>query len=211
MSTENGPAQRAEQGVLPSTYINLEKAKALIIDDNAQALDIIATVLSSFGLRDIVRAASAAEALVAVKRASFDLILSDASMPEMDGYEFIHKLRRTGQDDTRITPVILVTGHTRRSQVIKARDCGANLMIAKPITPTILLERIYWVAKGDRMFVETDDYVGPDRRFKQQGPPAEFPEGRRRGDVSIDLGAAETPNLSQDELDSMVKPQRIAR
>jgi CheY-like chemotaxis protein len=197
--------------VLPSTYINLERAKALIVDDNAQALDIIATVLSSFGLRDIVRAASAAEALEILKRTSFDLILSDASMPEMDGYEFIHRVRRTGQDSARITPVILVTGHTRRSQVIKARDCGANLMVAKPITPTILLERIYWVARGDRMFVETDDYVGPDRRFKQEGPPADFPEGRRRDDVSIDLGAAETPNLSQDELDSMVKPQRIAQ
>jgi CheY-like chemotaxis protein len=197
--------------VLPSTYINLEKARALIIDDNAQALDIIATVLSSFGLRDIVRASGGAEALEILKRASFDLILTDANMPEMDGYEFIHKLRRTGQDSNRVTPVIVVTGHTRRSQVFKARDCGANLMVAKPITPTILLERIFWVAKGDRMFVETDDYVGPDRRFKQEGPPAEFPDGRRRDDVSLDLGVAETPNLSQDELNSMVKPQRIAQ
>lgn len=197
--------------MLPSTYINLEKARALIIDDNAQALDIIATVLSSFGLRDIVRASGGAEALEILKRASFDLILTDANMPEMDGYEFIHKLRRTGQDSNRVTPVIVVTGHTRRSQVFKARDCGANLMVAKPITPTILLERIFWVAKGDRMFVETDDYVGPDRRFKQEGPPAEFPDGRRRDDVSLDLGVAETPNLSQDELNSMVKPQRIAQ
>lgn len=197
--------------MLPSTYINLEKARALIVDDNAQALDIIATVLSSFGLRDIVRAGSAGEALEILKRTSFDLILSDASMPEMDGYEFIHKLRRTGQDANRVTPVIVVTGHTRRSQVLKARDCGANLMVAKPITPTILLERIFWVAKGDRMFVETDDYVGPDRRFKQEGPPAEFPDGRRRDDVSLNLGVAETPNLSQDELNSMVKPQRIAQ
>jgi CheY-like chemotaxis protein len=197
--------------MLPSAHINLDRAKALVVDDNSQALDIIVTVLASFGLRDVVRAASAVEAMELVKRHAFDLILTDAQMPDMDGYEFVHWLRRTGSDASRVTPAILVTGHTRRAHVLKARDCGANFIVAKPITPTILLERIFWVAKGERMFVETDSYVGPDRRFKQVGPPAEFPDGRRRDDVSIDLGDAAAPNLSQDELDNMVKPQKIAK
>lgn len=196
--------------MLPSAYLNLEKAKALVVDDNSQALDIIVGVLSSFGLRDIVRADNATEGIEQLKRHAFDLVLTDGEMPTMDGYEFIHWLRRNGSDASRVTPAILVTAHTRRSHVVKARDCGANFIIAKPITPKILLERIFWVAKGDRMFVETDNYVGPDRRFKQEGPPADFPEGRRRDDVPIEIGAAETPNMSQEELDNLVKPQKAA-
>lgn len=196
--------------MLPSAYLNLEKAKALVVDDNAQALDILVGVLASFGLRDIVRAESATEGMEQVKRNAFDLILTDGEMPGMDGYEFVHWLRRNGADASRVTPAILVTAHTRRSHVVKARDCGANFIIAKPITPKILLERIFWVAKGDRMFVETDNYVGPDRRFKQEGPPADHPDGRRRDDVPIEIGQAETPNMSQEELDNLVKPQKAA-
>ena len=55
-----------------------------------------------------------------------------------------------------------------------------------------------------------DTYIGPDRRFKQTGTPAEFPDGRRRDDVSGDLGAASGDNLSQEELNSMIAPQKAA-
>lgn len=192
-----------------SSYLNLEKATALVIDDNAQALDIIVSVLTSFGLRSIVRAGSALEAMEVVQRQPFDLILTDAHMPEMDGYEFVEWLRRKGPEPSRVTPTLVITAHTRRSQVLRARDCGANFIIAKPITPKVLLQRIFWVAKGDRMFIESEGYSGPDRRHKNLGPPAEHPNGRRRDDVPIELGAAAEPNMSQEQLDNLIKPQKV--
>jgi CheY-like chemotaxis protein len=192
-----------------SSYLNLDKAVALVVDDNAQALDIIVSVLSSFGLRNIVRASSAVEAVELVQRQSFDLILTDAHMPEMDGYEFVHWMRHKGPEAARVTPTVVITAHTRRSQVLKARDCGANFIIAKPITPKVLLQRIFWVAKGDRMFIESDGYCGPDRRHKNLGPPADHPDGRRRDDVSTELGKAEEPNMSQEQLDNLIKPQKV--
>ena len=193
-----------------TTRINLEKATALVIDDNQQALDLLSSVLASFGLRDQVRCTSAMEAVEVCKRRVFDLILTDGQMPVMDGYEFVHWLRREGGDAGRLTPTIVVTAHTRRAHVLRARDCGANFIVAKPISPKIILERIYWVAQSKRMFVETDTYIGPDRRFKQMGTPAEFPDGRRRDDVSGDLGAASGDNLTQEELNNMIAPQKAA-
>jgi hypothetical protein len=74
----------------------------------------------------------------------------------------------------------------------------------------VILERIYWVAQSKRMFVETETYIGPDRRFKQTGIPAEFPDGRRRDDVSGDLGSAAGDNLSQEELKNIIAPQKAA-
>jgi hypothetical protein len=64
---------------------------------------------------------------------------------------------------------------------VQGRDAGANFTIAKPITPKIVLERILWAAKEDRQFIECETYLGPDRRFKNDGPPSGA-KGRRRED-----------------------------
>ena len=51
-------------------------------------------------------------------------------------------------------------------------------------------------------------YIGPDRRFKREGPPAGM-EGRRADDVAGDLGDAAAPNMSQEEIDAMMKPSKV--
>lgn len=59
------------------------------------------------------------------------------------------------------------------------------------------------------MFIESDSYAGPDRRFRREGPPPGM-AGRRSGDLSAAVGHAETPNLSQDEIDSLMKPTKVS-
>ena len=129
-------------------------------------------------------------------------------MPEQDGYDFLRWLRRDSQEPNRYAPAILLTSHTRSSRIQWARDCGAHFVVTKPIQADVLLERIFWVAKDERMFIDCDAYVGPDRRFKFEGPPAGM-EGRRSSDLQADLGAASDPNMSQDELDAMLKVRKI--
>lgn len=193
-----------------TTRLNLENAAGLIVDDNAQALDLLASVLSSFGMKDLQRASSAMEAMEIVKARRIDIILTDGQMPVMDGYDFVRWLRHESGEATRTIPAIVVTAHSRRTQVMRARDCGANFIITKPITPKIILERILWVAQGRRMFLETDTYIGPDRRFKQSGMPADFPDGRRRDDKPAEVAALAGDNLSQDELNNIIAPQKVA-
>ncbi|MES2340440.1 MAG: response regulator [Pseudomonadota bacterium] len=193
-----------------TTRLNLENAAGLIVDDNAQALDLLASVLSSFGMKDLQRASSAMEAMEIVKARRIDIILTDGQMPVMDGYDFVRWLRHESGEQTRTIPAIVVTAHSRRTQVMRARDCGANFIITKPITPKIILERILWVAQGRRMFLETDTYIGPDRRFKQSGMPADFPDGRRRDDKPAEVAALAGDNLSQDELNNIIAPQKVA-
>lgn len=196
--------------MLASEQFNLEKARALVVDNSQQALDILCGVLTSFGLRQIVRKANGKEAQEELTAHSFDLILVDGQLPELDGYKLIHWLRRHRSEAIRMTPVIVVTAHTPRAKVIEARDCGANFTIAKPISPAVVLERILWVARSDRLFIECDAYVGPDRRWQFTGPPVDHPDGRRRDDKPADLGVAEGENLSQSELDNLIKPQKLA-
>ncbi|MEH0194840.1 response regulator [Caulobacter sp. CCNWLY153] len=192
----------------PSTRINLERATVLVLDDNGASLDILSGVVSGFGVRSLHRAESVKDAQALVKIHTFDLIISDVQMPEVDGYEFIQWLRREAPEQNRYVPVILVTGHTRISQVFKNRDAGSNFTVAKPITPKILLERIFWVAREERAFIECDTYIGPDRRFKHEGPPPGT-DGRRKDDLQGEVGNAQEPNMSQEEINNLMKVAKV--
>lgn len=194
--------------LLPSTRINLEKAVVLVLDDNGPSLDILSQVVSGFGVKQLHRADSVKDAQDLARTKTFDLIISDVQMPDVDGVEFIQWLRRDALEANRYIPVILVTGHTRKPDVLRIRDAGANFMVAKPITPKVLLERIFWVAREERPFIECDAYVGPDRRFKHEGPPPGT-DGRRRDDLPAEVGNAQEPNMSQDEINNLMKIAKV--
>ncbi|PIB94022.1 response regulator [Caulobacter sp. FWC2] len=194
--------------LLPSTRINLEKATVLVLDDNGASLDILSQVVSGFGVKQLLRAESVADAQTLIRTKIFDLVISDVQMPVTDGIEFIEWLRKEGGENNRYVPVILVTGHTRTSQIFKLRDAGSNYVVAKPITPKVLLERIVWVAREERQFIECDTYIGPDRRFKHEGPPPGT-DGRRKDDLPAEVGDAQTPNMSDDEIANLMRPAKV--
>lgn len=192
----------------PAIRINLERSVVLLVDDNPQALEALAGMVRGFGVRKQFKCKSGAEAMHIVKTQELDLIVIDSAMPDMDGYDFVRWLRREAQPEAQFTPVIMLTGHAARSMVEKSRDCGANFVMARPFTPEILLQRIFWVAKDERQMVKADSYVGPDRRFKNLGPPLGV-KGRRKDDLSGHIGAATDPNLDQMDIDQMFKPARV--
>lgn len=188
--------------------INLSKATCLAVDDSAMALEILSQVMFGFGIGKLIKCETAADAQKVVQEETLDLIISDGHMPSMDGYEFIRWVRGLADSPNRFVPILLATGETRLSRVFQARDSGANFVIAKPITPKVLLDRIFWMARDKRDFVEAEAYVGPDRRFKRQGPPPGT-NGRRHDDLSGALGEAKEPNLSADDIAAMMKPARV--
>ena len=103
-------------------------------------------------------------------------------------------------------PILVITADTRTSTVKAARDCGANMVVAKPMSPASLYERLSWVAFHPRSFVETATYFGPDRRFKIEGLPGGV--GRRVGDGQLVIAEDEGPALSQNEIDSLLQTAR---
>lgn len=189
--------------------VNLEHITVLLIDDNPQALDILSSVMQGFGVREQIRCGSALEATDILRKRSVDLVLVDCAMPEMDGYDFVRWLRRETPRPTCLTPVIMVMGHAAQSKVSKSRDCGASFVVTKPLTPMVLMQRILWLASDAREFVESENYVGPDRRVRNFGPPLGMP-GRRKGDLSTHVGVAVEANMDQSDIDSLFKPRRVA-
>ena len=162
-----------------SAVINLTGAVTMIVDDSAFALDITASALLGFGIKAKFTCHSAAEAMEILQQENIDLLVVDSEMPEMDGYQLVRWLRRSGLEPNAFTPVIMTAGHVRRSRVAEARDCGANFVVTKPFSASSLLERIVWVARDSRPFLEVGAYVGPDRRFRTTPPKGE----ERRADM----------------------------
>ena len=187
--------------------INLRMVRALCMDGNGQGLEILAQTLMGFGVERIIRSQSIEEATRILGRETIDLILCDALLNDGAAYEVVRWLRASDLKPNRFAPVIVVTGHTQQSMISQARDCGSNFVVAKPLAPAVLMQRLMWVARGSRPFVEAGKYIGPDRRFKYEGVPEG--KGRRRDDITEALGAAKEPNMSQVEIDSLLKPQKV--
>ncbi len=192
-----------------SSRINLSSARFMIVDDNDKSLKILCDLVRSFGAGSVTAASSAFEAQELMSRQRFDLLITDAVMPDYDGYALVRWLRARPNDDERIIPALIVSAHTREEEIALGRDCGAHFVIAKPISPTVLLERIFWIATHQRNFLVCDSYAGPDRRWKNRAPPSEFGAGRRKSDLSIEIGAATDANLSGDAIDALLKPQKV--
>lgn len=190
--------------------INLRTIRALCIDSNAQGLDILSQTLLGFGVDRIFRAPNATEAKAILKKETIDMVLCDAQLGDESGYDFARWLRTSQMEPNCHTPVFLITGHALEHEVINARDCGASFVVTKPLSPAVLMQRIIWVASADRAFIESDNYTGPDRRFKFEGVPTHLPKGRRKGDGGSTLGEPVGANMSQEELDGLVKPQRLS-
>jgi CheY-like chemotaxis protein len=194
--------------MLDGDRLNLEKINFLLVDDNAHALDIMAQVVSGFGARNMVKSDGPAAAKEAIGRGGIDIILTDAQMPGETGYQLTEWVRKQAPEPTRYCPIIIITGHTPQSDVTRGRDIGANFTVAKPLVPRVLLQRLFWLSQEERQFVQSDNYTGPDRRFKRLGPPAGT-DGRRNGDLKGKVGEASQPNLSQDQINALMKPAKV--
>ena len=151
-----------------SAVFNFAGAVTMVIDDSPFALELTAQAVLGFGIKVRHACSSAAEAIAVLRDHPVDLILVDCEMPGMSGYEFVRWLRRSGLEPNAFAPVIMTAAHVRRSKVSEARDCGANFLITKPFSASVLLERIVWVARDARPFLEVGDYFGPDRRFRSE-------------------------------------------
>jgi CheY-like chemotaxis protein len=194
----------------PLSRFNLQDTQILLLQPAVTEADIYVQMLTGFGAKSLHRALTQAEAMEMLAQTVMDLIIVDARLPdgEGDGYDFVSALRRAPRHPNSFAPVLILADHTPRSKVERGRDCGAHFVIGKPASPSVLLERILWIARETRPFVECAAYVGPERRFKYEPPP----DGvwRRQGDLSMEVGSALEPNLDQSEVDQLLQPKKVS-
>ncbi len=187
--------------------LDFSQVSALIVDGDHYAVETLSQILRGFKLKSMTVAENGEAAKKSLGPTKFDLAIVEAVLPDMKGADLVLWIRRHEENGVRYMPTVILTGHTVRAHVEAARNSGANFILKKPVAASILFDRLAWSARMNRPFVETPAYVGPDRRFKNLGPPDGV--GRRSSDLTAEIGDASEPNLSQSEIDAFVKPVKI--
>ncbi|HET7694420.1 MAG TPA: response regulator [Vicinamibacterales bacterium] len=111
----------------------------LIVDDNLDAREMYSMYLEHEGFRS-AEAANGADAIVKTRLDRPSLILMDATMPGMDGWEAAKLLKQDAA--TRDIPVIMLTAHAFQEHRQRAADAGADGFLAKPVLPDQLTAEI---------------------------------------------------------------------
>lgn len=114
-------------------------ASVLIVDDAADTLAMLTDALSRAGM-EVTVAQSGREALAAVGENMPDLVLMDAMMPGMDGFETCQILK--AEKDFADVPVVFMTGFNETEHVVRAMESGGVDFVAKPIPLDELFARI---------------------------------------------------------------------
>ncbi|MBB3771919.1 DNA-binding response OmpR family regulator/DNA-binding CsgD family transcriptional regulator [Angulomicrobium tetraedrale] len=111
----------------------------LVVDDSPETLSLLTDALEASGATVLV-AVEGANALALVERITPDVILLDAVMPGMDGFETCRRLKRNKA--VAHVPVIFMTGLSETEQIVKGLEAGGVDYVTKPISPDELIARI---------------------------------------------------------------------
>jgi EAL domain-containing protein (putative c-di-GMP-specific phosphodiesterase class I) len=136
--------------------------RILLVDDDPGILRSYARVLEVPG-RVVETASSGRQAIDLLRKAPFDVVVSDVAMPEMGGLEFLRAVREHDLD----IPVVLVTGLLDIEPAIRAMEYGAFRYLVKPVEVKVLEEtvqraiRMHGMAKLKRQALEL---LGAERR-----------------------------------------------
>lgn len=187
----------------PKALLNLQRTSVLLADADMMGQSIVVQMLIGFGARTIIRCDEIVEVRRHLSNQPFDLIIADPASFGADGYELISWLRRELPVPNRHASVLVVTGHTETTRIGQLRDSGANFVVSRPLSATVLLERILWMSREKRPYVETDHYIGPDRRWRDEALP-EGASGRRQKDRDVAARIAAGGDMSQAEIDMVM-------
>jgi signal transduction histidine kinase/ActR/RegA family two-component response regulator len=127
------PAADAGRDALPpaSETLAVQQGRVLLVEDNVVNREVAQAMLRAFGL-DVTIATNGVEAVETHARESFDLVLMDCEMPEMDGFEATRAMRQRELAGGRETPIIALTAHAVAGDRERCLAAGMNDYLSKP-------------------------------------------------------------------------------
>lgn len=163
---------------------NPAPAKLLLVDDDPSVIQAASRLLAEFGRCQFAR--SAADALRLLRSEPVDLVLLDAEMPEMSGFELLALMQRS--EALAEIPVVLLTSHQDEATEEAAFQAGAVDYLSKPIRPGVLKARVGTQLRLRRALAEvrqlsrTDVLTGlANRRAMQERLEQEVSRSARAG------------------------------
>jgi PAS domain S-box-containing protein len=130
-------AREAVASVVPSAQA-ASGLRILLAEDNVVNRAVATVILEKCG-HSLVHAANGREALEAEARETFDLIIMDVQMPEMDGFEATRRIRKAEQATGHHTPIVAMTAHAMAGDRERCLEVGMDHYLSKPLIKADLL------------------------------------------------------------------------
>ena len=111
--------------------------KFLVVDDSASMRQLVSFTIKDAGY-DVLEAENGKDAIEKLSKTKVDMIITDLNMPEMDGIEFIKKLRT--MPDYQFAPIVMLTTESQEAKRQEGKQAGASGWIVKPFSPEQLLD-----------------------------------------------------------------------
>ncbi len=123
--------------------------RILLAEDNITNQQVATGILKKFGFVGVEVVMNGAQAVTALEKLSYDLVLMDIQMPEMDGYEACRQIRKIeSESDKNRIPIIAMTAHAMKEDRDKCLAAGMDDYVSKPIDAKFFLEAIErWLPK----------------------------------------------------------------
>lgn len=118
----------------------LQGWSVVIIDDEPDSLELARYILNFYGA-DVYTATNGEEGLTVVQEVKPRFVISDLSMPEVDGWGFLSRLRES-ETDVANTPVIALTAHAMRGDRERAVLAGFQSYLTKPLTANTFMDEL---------------------------------------------------------------------
>ena len=115
------------------------KRTILLVDDSEFVRNYHSYILEQAEFQ-VITAVDGSDGLEKLYTSACDLILTDINMSNMDGYEFIRRVRADGKFNS--LPIIIVSTESEGKDKMKGFEAGANLYLVKPSAPEMMVENI---------------------------------------------------------------------
>jgi len=135
----------------------------LVLEKNLLIRRLLTEVFREFGVPTVQSTANVDTAYQMFYQFPIDIILSDWTY-DLDGMDFLKKIRNDPDSPNPFIPVVVVTANTEVRHVFEARDTGMTEYLAKPVSAKLIYMRIISVIENNRAFVRVNNFFGPDRR-----------------------------------------------
>lgn len=152
----------------------------LLVEDNETNRLVMSMQISNLGFTAII-ASNGQEALELCGHHTFALILTDCSMPEMDGYQLTSVIRQVESSSGKYTPIVAVTANADDREITRCLDCGMDECIFKPVDMGALQSVIdRWLVKSGSSGICASTSCEPEEAIK-------FEDGKAYSPVDPDV------------------------
>jgi CheY-like chemotaxis protein len=126
--------------------VRLDGVRVLVVDDDADAREVISTILGWAGA-EVILASSSDEAIAGLASVAPHILISDIGMPGDDGYALMRKVRDAGSPLANV-PAIALTAYAGPGDAYRAKVAGFDRHIVKPVDPALLTAVVAMLASS---------------------------------------------------------------